>query len=117
MEPDPERATAAIPALWFWTQPTPAQWGLLALQGAIGTFSQLGVTRAFQLADASLVAPIDFLRLPLVAAAGWSFFAQIPHATTWAGAALIFAAILVMTSSARVRRGPLPVAGREADLS
>ena len=108
---------AAIPAFWFWTQPTPAQWGLLALQGAIGTFSQLGVTRAFQLADASLVAPIDFLRLPLVALAGWLFFAEIPHATTWAGAALIFAAILVMTSSARSRRVPLPAITKEADFT
>ncbi len=98
---------AAIPAFWFWTQPTPAQWGLLALQGAIGTFSQLGVTRAFQLADASLVAPIDFLRLPLVALAGWLFFAEIPHAATWAGAVMIFVAILAITHSARTRRAPL----------
>lgn len=98
---------AAIPAIWFWTQPTSAQWGLLALQGAIGTFCQLGVTRALQLADASLVAPVDFLRLPLVAIAGWLFFAEIPHAATWAGAIMIFVAILAMTHSARVRRAPL----------
>lgn len=94
---------AAVPAIVFWTQPTPEQWGLLALQGAIGTFSQLGVTRAFQLADASLVAPIDFLRLPLVAFAGWLFFAELPPATTWAGAIMIFVAILAMTHSARTR--------------
>jgi len=95
---------AAVPAILFWTTPTPMQWALLAAQGAIGTFSQLGVTRAFQLADASLVAPVDFLRLPFVALVGWLWFAQIPTFATWIGAALIFGAIMVMASSAR-RRG------------
>jgi drug/metabolite transporter (DMT)-like permease len=100
---------AAIPAIIFWTTPTPAQWGLLAIQGAIGTFCQLGVTRALQLADASLVAPIDFLRLPLVAFAGWIFFSEIPHMATWMGGMLIFVAILVMASTSR--RRPAPLAG------
>ncbi|WP_146586042.1 DMT family transporter [Puniceibacterium confluentis] len=99
---------AAIPAWWFWTQPTAAQWGLLALQGFVGTFSQLGVTRAFQLADASLIAPVDFLRLPLVALAGWLVFAEIPRVETWVGALLIFVAIIVMTASAR-RSRVLPI--------
>ena len=95
---------AAIPAVFFWSWPTPLQWGLLALQGVIGTISQLGVTRAFQLADASIIAPVDFLRLPLVAAMGWVVFAQIPARATWLGAALILAAILLMAISARGRR-------------
>lgn len=97
---------AALPALWFWTTPTPAQWGLLALQGAIGTFSQLGVTRAFQLADASVVAPVDFLRLPLVALIGWLVFAQIPPMATWFGAGLILLSVVVIAASAW-RRAPL----------
>lgn len=100
---------AAIPAWLFWTWPTPGQWLLLALQGAIGTFSQLGVTRAFQLADASLVAPVDFLRLPFVAAMGLTFFAQVPPITTWIGAMLIFTAILLMAASARARRAIPPI--------
>lgn len=94
---------AAIPAAFFWTTPSGEQWGLLALQGVIGTFSQLGVTRAFQLADASLVAPVDFLRLPFVAALAWLAFAQVPPLTTWIGAALIFGAIVIMAASARAR--------------
>lgn len=95
---------AAIPAWFFWTWPTTQQWGLLALQGALGTISQLGVTRALQLADASLVTPVDFLRLPLVAAMGWLFFFQVPGAGTWIGALLIFAAILLIAASGRARR-------------
>lgn len=95
---------AAIPALWVWTTPTMEQTFLLAIQGVIGGVSQWGVTRAFQLADASLVAPVDFLRLPFVALAGWLFFNQIPSVATWAGAMLIFVAILVMATSASATR-------------
>lgn len=96
------------PALLFWSWPTPLQWGLLALQGTIGAVSQLGVTRALQLADASLIAPVDFLRLPMVAAMGWLVFSQVPSLTTWAGAGLIFIAIVLLASSS----GPRPVSVR-----
>ncbi|AUH35294.1 ABC transporter permease [Paracoccus tegillarcae] len=99
---------AAIPAWYFWSTPTTAQWGLLALQGVIGTVSQLGVTRAFQLADASLVAPVDFLRLPFVALSAWLIFSELSPLSTWLGAALIFAAILLMAASARGRQVVVP---------
>lgn len=95
---------AALPAWYFWTDPTAVQWALLALQGAIGTISQLGVTRALQLADASLVTPVDFLRLPFVAIMAWLAFQELSPASTWLGAALIFAAILLMAASARSRQ-------------
>jgi drug/metabolite transporter (DMT)-like permease len=94
---------AIVPALFFWSSPTPLQWGLLAAQGVIGAVSQLGVTRALQLADASLVAPIDFLRLPMVAAMGWFVFSQVPPFTTWVGAILIFIAIVLLASSSGMR--------------
>jgi drug/metabolite transporter (DMT)-like permease len=94
---------AAIPAIWFWSWPSPWQWALLALQGAIGTFSQIGATRAFQLADASLIAPMDFLRLPLVALVGWIAFAQVPPGATYIGGAIVFVGILVLTMGVRVR--------------
>ena len=89
------------PALWFWTTPTPAQWGLLALQGTLGAISQGFVTRALQLADASLVAPVDFLRLPLVAGLAYLVFGQVPLLATWIGASFIVVAIVLMTLTAR----------------
>ncbi len=61
------------------------------------------VTRAFSLAEASLLVPIDFLRLPLVAAMGYLFFAQSVPLTTWIGGTVIFAATLLMARSARAR--------------
>jgi drug/metabolite transporter (DMT)-like permease len=95
---------AAIPAIWFWSWPTASQWALLALQGSLGTLSQMGTTRAFQLADASLVAPMDFLRLPLVALIGWIAFAQVPPGATYVGGAIVFVGILILTIGVRTRK-------------
>ena len=92
---------AVIPAAFVWTWPTPTQWALLALQGVIGTACQLGVTRALQLADASLVAPADFLRLPFVGLAAWVVFAQVPPLATFIGGAMIFVSVMVLSMSAR----------------
>ncbi|MDF0598352.1 DMT family transporter [Psychromarinibacter halotolerans] len=95
---------AAVPAALFWTTPTPAEWGLLALQGALGALNMGMLTRAFSLAEASLLVPIDFLRLPLVAALGYLLFAQEVPLTTWIGGTVIFGATLLMARSARSRK-------------
>ncbi|WP_235953157.1 DMT family transporter [Salipiger sp. PrR002] len=92
---------AAIPALLVWQTPTLSQWLLLALQGALGAAAMTLATRAFALADASLIVPFDFLRLPFVAALGYLFFGQVVTGTTWAGGIAIFVATLVMAHSAR----------------
>jgi len=94
---------ALIPAIWFWATPTPTEWMLLGLQGALGAGNQFLVTKAFQLADASLVAPIDFLRLPFVALAAFLFFGEVSDQATWIGASLIFVAILMIASTSRGR--------------
>jgi drug/metabolite transporter (DMT)-like permease len=95
---------AAIPAYYFWTSPTQAQWLLLALQGVLGALNMGLVTRAFSLADASLIVPIDFLRLPFVAVLAFIVFGQSVPATTWIGGLVIFGATLLMARSARVRK-------------
>jgi drug/metabolite transporter (DMT)-like permease len=96
---------AAVPAIWFWTPPTLAAWGLLALQGALGALNMALVTRAFSLAEASLLAPIDFLRLPIVAGLGFALFGEISPLPTWLGGMVIFGATLLMARTARRRPG------------
>jgi drug/metabolite transporter (DMT)-like permease len=95
---------AAIPAILFWSPPTIAEWGLLGLQGVLGALNMGLVTRAFSLAEASLIVPIDFLRLPAVAALGFLVFGQTVPLTTWLGGIAIFGATLLMARSARNRR-------------
>ena len=58
---------AALVAAPVWATPDLHQIGLLALQGVLGAACMALMTHAFSLADASIVAPVDFLRLPLIA--------------------------------------------------
>lgn len=94
---------AAIPALFVWAMPSPFEWAILAIQGVLGALSMALATKAFSLADASLITPFDFLRLPFVAILGYFFFAETVPYTTWIGGAVIFFATLLMARSARRR--------------
>ena len=92
---------ALIPAMWAWNNPTAFQWFLLALQGANGALAQFLGARAFQLSDASLIAPIDFVRLPMVGFGAFLLFQEVPSLSTWYGAIIIFIAFLVLTYGSR----------------
>ncbi len=87
---------ALLAALPFWVTPSPGTVGLMAAQGVLGAGSQLYFIRALKLADASLMMPVDFARLPFVALLGFLAFGQVPDGWTWAGAAVICAAILLL---------------------
>lgn len=96
---------ALVPALLFWTTPTLWELALLALQGAMGAANMALMTRAFGLADAAVVAPVDFLRLPLTAAMAFALFGEVAGPATWAGGAVICLAALL---AARAGRRPRP---------
>jgi len=94
---------AAIPAWFVWNMPTPLEWVLLAVQGVIGVLAMGMVTKAFSLTEASLLAPIDFLRLPIVAGFAYILFDQVSGLGTLLGGSLIFTAAMIMARSARRR--------------
>jgi len=105
---------AAIPAALVWTTPSPEVLALLALQGVLGAANMALMTRAFGLAEASLLAPVDFLRLPMVAVLGYLAFGESPGLATWIGAAVILTGTLVVTAGGRLRthRAGRPARGR-----
>src|SRR5690606_17917562 len=81
-----------VPALYVWTTPG---WNLIPWVLAIGvvtTLSQVALARAVMAADARVVWPFDFLKMPITVALGFALFAELPGLWTWAGAAVIFAA-------------------------
>jgi drug/metabolite transporter (DMT)-like permease len=93
-----------IAILPVWTTPTPAQIGLMALQGGMGALNMALITRAFGMASASFLAPLDFLRLPVVGAMAFLFFGEVVPVSTWIGAATIFGATLLAAGGARLTR-------------
>ncbi|PDS78494.1 DMT family transporter [Rhizobium sp. L43] len=95
-----------IVMLPVWSMPTWSQLGLLAMQGALGALNMTLITRAFGMAAASVLAPLDFLRLPVVALMAFLFFSEVPAAQTWIGAAVIIGATIVATGGMAWRRKP-----------
>ncbi|MGE0698185.1 MAG: DMT family transporter [Hyphomicrobiaceae bacterium] len=71
----------------------------------IGLFAHYALARAFALADAIVVAPLDFLRLPLAAVVGVVLYAEPLATSLIAGAAVIVAANGVNIWGERRRRG------------
>jgi len=95
---------ALVPAIIFWTTPTLTQLALLIAQGLFGALNMTLITRALSLADVSFIAPLDFLRLPLVAALAYLMFGEIPEVSTWIGAAVIFGSTLMVAGGAGLIR-------------
>lgn len=65
----------------------------LCLIGVAGISAHLCLTKALSLAPASSVIPVDFARLPVIAALGAVLYGEAVEITLFAGAALIFAGI------------------------
>ena len=66
-----------------------AVWGWVAVIGIAGLTAHFGLTRAFKLADAVIVAPMDFLRLPLIAFVGALLYGETLRPGLVFGAAII----------------------------
>jgi drug/metabolite transporter (DMT)-like permease len=80
-----------VPALAQWVTPGIADLPWIIAIGATGLSAHYCITRAFRIADATLVVPIDFMRLPLIAAVGMLFYGESLELSIILGAAVIFA--------------------------
>jgi drug/metabolite transporter (DMT)-like permease len=80
-------ATAAA----HWVPPSAADLAWAVGIGGASFIAHYAMTRAMRLGDATLVVPIDFLRLPLIAMIGALFYGEPLESSTFVGAAVIFA--------------------------
>jgi drug/metabolite transporter (DMT)-like permease len=97
---------ALVPALPAWVTPAPKELPWILCLGIAGLTAHYCMTRAYRLADVTLVVPLDFLRLPLIAVVGRLFYAEPLQPAVLAGAAVIFAGIYY---SVRRESRPRPV--------
>lgn len=67
----------------------PAVFGL----GIGGTSSHYCLSNAFRAGDATLVVPLDFLRVPVIALVGWAFFAESLDIWVFVGGFVIMAGL------------------------
>ncbi|MEO8057774.1 MAG: DMT family transporter [Burkholderiales bacterium] len=92
----------ALPALFTWRWPSVGVWAWVLLIAFCGTFSHYCMARALRHADATTVVPMDFLRVPLMALAGWLVYAERVDMFTVAGTVLILLGNLLNLKRSRL---------------
>jgi drug/metabolite transporter (DMT)-like permease len=90
-----QSAAGFFPSLYVWTWPPTYVWGWAVVIAFCGTFSHYCMARAMLHADATVVIPMDFLRVPLTATAGWLIYSERLDLFTVFGAALILSGNLL----------------------
>jgi drug/metabolite transporter (DMT)-like permease len=93
----------AIPAWMTWTTPVPGDYIWIAIVALAGTGSHYCLSRAISLADATVVMPMDFLRLPLTAVLGFLIYSEAIDGWSILGALMILAANTLNLFKARAQ--------------
>jgi drug/metabolite transporter (DMT)-like permease len=77
--------------------------------GFAGVTAHFCLTNALAAGDAGVVIPLDFMRLPLIAFVGWTFYGEGLDALVFLGAGVIIAGVLWNLNAER-RRGAIAIA-------
>ncbi len=76
-----------------WTMPqTMLDWTALVMIGILGGIGQILMTQSYRYAEASLVAPFEYLQMIWAILLGWFVFGDFPAAVVLIGAAIVIAA-------------------------
>jgi len=96
-----QSALGFFPALYVWQWPSAYAWIWIVVIAFCGTFSHYCMARALSYADATVVVPMDFLRVPLSATAGWLIYGERLDIYTVLGAVLILTGNLLNLRAVR----------------
>jgi drug/metabolite transporter (DMT)-like permease len=101
-----QSAIGLVPALHVWRAPSLHTWSWVLVIAICGAYSHYCMARALLHAEATIVVPMDFLRVPLAAAIGWLVYAEAVDLFTGLGAALILAGnLLNLKGAGRPKQG------------
>lgn len=90
-----------------WTIPSAGQWGLILLCGVAGGFGQLCVAESLRYAEASALAPFEYLAFPVAGLAAIAIFGEYPATHVWLGLPLVVAGgLLVIYREHQLRQHP-----------
>jgi drug/metabolite transporter (DMT)-like permease len=87
-----------------WETPTLTQTGWLVLAGVLGAFGQGFLARAYDAGEVSIVAPFDFMRLPVAALLGYLIFNELPDSWSIAGTIVIIASAIYLMRRGRIEQ-------------
>ena len=91
--------SAMVP--FVWQAPEAGQWGLLLLVGIIATAGHVLITRAYDHAEASLLAPLAYTEIVMATVLGWWFFGDLPDGWTFVGVAILIGSAIYISARER----------------
>ncbi|MCB1740743.1 MAG: DMT family transporter, partial [Gammaproteobacteria bacterium] len=80
-----------LPLPFIWRTPAGQAWLLMLASGALGMLAHRSLVRGLSLANASVLAPINYVRLVWATAIGWLVFGQVPDSAALTGGAVVIA--------------------------
>jgi drug/metabolite transporter (DMT)-like permease len=96
-----------------WVMPDAGDWALLIVTGAVISLGGYFISHAYRVAEAALVAPFEYLALPLAMIWGIVVFGEWPDAVALTGIALILASgLYLILREAVARRGGIRIGPR-----
>jgi drug/metabolite transporter (DMT)-like permease len=100
-------AMAGLTLPFAWVTPTWPELGLLAMAGMMGGIGQILMTQAYRHADASVVAPLEYMSLVWVVLAGFAIFGDRPDLAMAIGAPLVIGSgIFIALRERRIKVTP-----------
>lgn len=99
----------SAPAFANWVWPDARAWGLMMLMGIFAAAGHYCITKACELARASVVAPFNYMEMIAAVITSWLIFDHFPDARTWLGIAIITASGIYISATQWRRRPPAPV--------
>lgn len=99
-----------VPALYVWQWPSASVWPWIVVIAFGGSYAHYCMARAMLHADATVVMPMDFLRVPATAALGYFAYAENIDTLTICGAVLILAGNALNIIGRRAT-APAPIPG------
>ncbi len=90
-------ALMALALPFLWVTPDAVQWGMLAALGVIATLGHVLITKAYEHAEASLLAPLAFTEIIMATILGYAFFGDLPDRWTVLGVAILIASAVYIS--------------------
>jgi drug/metabolite transporter (DMT)-like permease len=96
-----------IMAIFHWKTPTGWDWALLFSLGVFGYFGQLFMTKAFQIGETNLIAPLKYIEVLFAVIIGVVFLGENYSVWSFVGMALIIGGLLlnIWYKERRLRQG------------